>query len=73
MLNEKMIEEFAVVVSEVMFAYNTSLHSTSGFTPDVLMFGVEARIPSEILVCLREIERTPAGEAIQRYQKLGVA
>ena len=37
------------------------------------MFGVEARIPSEILVGLPEMERTPAAYAFQRYQKPGVA
>ena len=33
------------VLSEVMSAYNTSVDSTTGFTPYFLMFGVEARIP----------------------------
>ena len=37
------------------------------------MFGVEARIPSEILVGLPEMERTAAAYAFQRYQKLSVA
>ena len=72
MLNEKRIEEWDVVLSEFMFAYNTSVHSTTGFTPYFLMFGAEARIPSEISVGLPEMERTPAGYAFERYQKLGV-
>ena len=65
MLNEKRMEEWYVVLSEVMFAYNTSVHSTTGFTSYFLMFGVEARIPSEILVGLPEMERTPAAYAFQ--------
>ena len=45
----------------------------TGFTPYFLMFAVEARIPSEILVDLPQMERTPAGYAYERYQKHGVA
>ena len=67
------MEDWDVVLSEVMFAYKTSVHTTTGFTPYFLMFGVEARIPSEILVGLPGMERTPAAYAFQRYQKLGVA
>ena len=62
-----------MVLSEVIFAYNTSVHSTTGVTPYFLMFGVEARIPSEILVVLPEMEHTAAAFAFPRYQKLGVA
>ena len=67
------MEEWDVVLSEVMFAYNTSVHTTTGFTPYFLTFGVEARVPSEILIGLPEMERTPAAYAFQRYHKLGVA
>ena len=34
---------------------------------------MEARVRSEILVCLPEMERTPAAYAFQRYQNLGLA
>ena len=60
MLNERRMGELDVLLSEVMFAYNTSVHSKTGFTPYFLMFGVEARFSSEILVGLPEMERTPA-------------
>ena len=73
MLKEKRFEEWEVVLSEVMFAYNRSVHSTRGFTPYLLMFDVEARNPSEILIGLPEMERTHAPYAFHRYQKLGVA
>ena len=60
------------VLSEVIFVYNTSVHSTTGITPYLLMFGVEALVPSEILIGLPEMERTPAPYAFKRYQKSGV-
>ena len=67
------MEEWGVGLNEVMFAYTTSLNRTTDFTQYLLMFGMEARIPSEILVGLPEIMRTPAAYAFQGYQKLGVA
>ena len=73
MMNDKRMEECDVVLSEVMFAYNTSVHSTTGFTPYFLMFGVEERIPSEILFGVPDMQRTPAAFAFPRYQKFGVS
>ena len=70
---EKGLDEWAVVLCEDKFAYNKSLHSTMGFTPYFLMFGEQARVPSEILLGLPEIERRPAAPAFQRYQKIGGA
>lgn len=54
MLNETCLEEWVIVLSEVMFAYNSSVQSTTGFTPYFLMFSVEARTSSEIRVGLPE-------------------
>ena len=65
MLNEKRMEKWDVVLSEVRFAYYKSVHSTTRFTPYFLMFVVEARIPCEILLGLPEIESTPAAFAFQ--------
>ena len=65
-LNEKRVEEWDVVLSEVIFAYNTSMHSTTGFTTYFLMFGVEARVTRQILVAIPEMERTPAVSAFHR-------
>ena len=68
MLKEKRTEEWDVILSEVLFAYNTSVHSTTGFTPYFHIFGVEEHIPSDILVGFPEMEPTPAGYAFYRYQ-----
>ena len=55
-----------------MFAYQ-SVHSATDFSPDFLLFGVEARVHSEIRVGLPGMERTPAAFAFHRFQKLGIA
>ena len=36
-------------VQNVCMAYNTSVHSTTGFTPFFLMFGREVRLPVDLL------------------------
>ena len=66
------IPSMDVVLSEVLFAYNRSVQSTTGFTPYFLLFGVEALVPSEILIGLPEMERRPAPYAFKRCQKSGV-
>ena len=33
-----------------LFSYNTSIHSSTGFTPHYLTFGSEARLPPELIV-----------------------
>ena len=48
MLNEQNLHEWDTILSHVVFAYNTSIHSTTHFTPFFLMFGTEAKIPPEI-------------------------
>ena len=65
MLNEKRLEEWAVVLIEVMFSNNTNVHSTTGFTPYFLMFVLEARVPGVILVVLAEMEPMPAAYAVR--------
>ena len=67
------IPSMEVVLSEVMFAYKTSIHScTIGFTPYLLMFDVLACVSSEILIGLPKTERTPAPYDFNGYQKSGV-
>ena len=61
MLNGKGLEEWDKVLIEIMFAYNTSVETTSRFTPYFHMFGVEARFPREILIGFPKMECTPAG------------
>ena len=52
-------------LSEDMFASNRRVHSTTGFTRSILMFVVEARFPTEILLRLHELVYTPEAYSFQ--------
>ena len=38
---------------EVVYAYNSSIHSSTGYTPTRLMFGIKYRIPIDIMFSTR--------------------
>ena len=48
MLHGEHLDQWDVALSEVMFSYNTSVHTAPGFTPQFLMFGEEGRVTSEV-------------------------
>ena len=73
MVNEQKLEEWDSVLFDVMFACDTSVRRGSGSAPNFLVFAVDARVPSEILVGIPQMERTPAAYAIGRYHKFWVA
>ena len=54
-LHGEHLDQWDVALSEVMFSYNTSVHTATGFTPQFLMFGEEARVPSEVIVGIRNL------------------
>ena len=43
-------DEWDLTLPVVLFAYNTSIHSATGFTPFFLTHGCEARLPSDLIV-----------------------
>ena len=47
---------------KVCFAYNTSIQSTTGYTPFFLLFGRQARIPADIMYPTHQLESTTHGE-----------
>ena len=71
-LNEENLENWDEALPNVVFAYNTSVHTATGFFLYYLMFGTEARVPSEIIIGLPPLEKTPASFAFWRYKQLEV-
>ena len=43
-------DDWDLTLPSVMFAYNTSIHSSTGFTPFFLTHGCEARLPSDLVL-----------------------
>ena len=72
-LNGKNLEEWDTVLSHVIFSYNTSVHSSTLFTPFFLMFGVEARIPAEIILGRPPFENSPSSYALSQSKTLELA
>ncbi|MEK7747619.1 MAG: DDE-type integrase/transposase/recombinase, partial [Nitrospirota bacterium] len=70
LMNESRLEEWDQFLPDAVFAYNTSVHSSTSFTPQYLMFGSEARMPGELLVGLPELLETPASLAYRQYKEL---
>ena len=55
----------------VLFCYNTSTHSSTGFTPFYLTFGVESRIPADLI--FPDALTDPAHSGSQLTRALAVA
>jgi len=49
-------------IRKVCFAYNTSIQSTTGFTPFFLMFGRQARVPADVMYATDKPDGTTHGE-----------
>ena len=56
LINENNLEKWDLALPNVVFAYNTSVHRSTGFTPHYLMYGAEARVPSEIIIGCPRVE-----------------
>ena len=48
-VREQTIVEWEELLPKVCFAYNTSEHASTGFTPFYLMYGRQARIPLDVM------------------------
>ena len=56
-----------------MFSNNTAVHTSTSFTPQFLMFGEEARVPSEVMIGIPKLEQNPSAYSFRRYQRLSLA
>ena len=73
MLHGDHLDQLDVALSEVMFSYNTSVHTETGFSPQFLMFGEEARVQSEAIIGIPKLEQNPSAYSFRRYQPLSLA
>ena len=62
-----------LLLQRVVFAYNTAVHSTTGFTPHKLMFGEDCRFPVQLKVDEAIPETTPASRAKEVLHSLSQA
>lgn len=57
-------------LSQVTYAYNTTVHQSTGRTPYFLMFGREPRLPVDIVLGVEEREaEAPLEEWVEEHQK----
>ena len=64
-------KEWDCWLSELSFAYNSSIHTTAGFSSFELMFGRKIGIPLDILYnCHRESEPIPVEQFKDNLNKM---
>ncbi len=65
----KVVEEdqrnWDLYVSSTCFAYNTAVHSSTGYTPSYLEYGRELRLPSDLV--MNDHQQTTAGDTRTEY------
>ena len=50
-VSESKFSSWDLYLNFVVFSYNLSIHSSTGFTPFYLTFGSEARLPIDLIFC----------------------
>ena len=65
--------DWDLLLQRVVFAYNTAVHSITGFTPHRLMFGEDCRFPVHLKVDDTVPETSPASRAKEMLHSLSQA
>ena len=72
LLSSEAKTRWAEFLPAAVYAYNTTVHRSTGYTPHFLTYGVEARCPSEVIVGL-PADATVDSVAAEQYRQLGSA
>ena len=65
--------EWDVLLPRVVFAYNTAIHTSTGFTPHRLMFGDDCRFPVQLRVDEVLSDTTPSSRAKEMLSSVAKA
>ena len=69
-LTETRKHKWHLYLSELTYAYNTTPHPVTGFSPFYLLFGRDARLRSDLLFALNDTDRDqPADNWVEFHQK----
>ena len=55
-LNKNQKDNWKEHIKHLLFAYNSTIHKSTGFTPFYLMFGRHSRLPIDIMFAIKEVE-----------------
>ena len=61
--------DWEIHIRKLCFAYNTSTHSSTGYSPYFLMFGRQATIPVNLMYCLNQGKEKTLPDFVQHLRE----